>query len=478
MSQIKDAICYYISTQSLFEKLLIFLSSSDVHGEGEIKILNQIFLNSGKGDSHLVISDDSDMLILGLMAPTEEIYCLQKETVVSIQDLKESLFFNSSLEGSLKTRLTLPYIYDFTFFATISQGNDYLPPIEGFKLSRLWKSYLSHIPNHNDIGSAREHSVRPLITEEMGHMSLNLKRLTSFLNQYQEGMTKETKQRFMVLSHPNPKPIQPSPKDYNMVSEYLRGCIWLLELYSKANTNDYSYYYGYSLAPDYDIFLHCSAQPVIDPKEELSQGSSSAHQRSKVSTGSLTNKAIQSFDLSRFIKPLKPIEVLMATLPPHGAAFLPEHLVPSFESIFSTDHYEQSKAGRTFSQNPQKQVEHIALAIDLLDNLPDQVLEEASTNLLFCDPILHQIDRSIYEAIQITINAPCMECQVDTDQKQITAFRPIDKILRKGPLDQQSPALKRKKPPASTQSNTERPKKRSKSSEVDFLNTNAGPNAY
>lgn len=74
MEQIKHACCHYAcqKLQELPKTFKVIISGSEVPGEGELKIMQQLIENEKLLEkrehkcSHVIVSDDSDLILLGM----------------------------------------------------------------------------------------------------------------------------------------------------------------------------------------------------------------------------------------------------------------------------------------------------------------------------------------------------------------------------------------------------------------------------
>jgi hypothetical protein len=89
-----------------------------------------------------------------------------------------------------------------------------------------------------------------------------------------------------------------------------------------------------------------------------------------------------NFPLSKFSKPLSPLEILVATLPPHGAKILPRELRKTFRGLFGEEFYELGVTDAT----PNTLVGQVVRALEeVLDQWeePEGEGEEEGTDLLY-----------------------------------------------------------------------------------------------
>lgn len=142
--KIDRALEYYAATRLLSRNalprgLLFEISGTRVPGEGEVKILrsmktrvkNPLF----KHHSHLIVSEDSDAILLAMTAAPAHTFVLSSKLVFSVerfnQALAQQLPPGVDLEGARR---------DFVALAMM-MGNDYLPASR-FGVKYSWRAYL------------------------------------------------------------------------------------------------------------------------------------------------------------------------------------------------------------------------------------------------------------------------------------------------------------------------------------------------
>ncbi len=126
-------------------KLRIFLSTSNVPGEGEVKIIRDLrfqeaHVPGGADDSVLIVGGDADLVAMALCGPCTRISIRKdfggnKMTCIvlgSVKERLEAMFPGHSAEAAR----------DFALIA-FTRGNDYLPKLRGTNATRTWASYVN-----------------------------------------------------------------------------------------------------------------------------------------------------------------------------------------------------------------------------------------------------------------------------------------------------------------------------------------------
>ena len=142
--KIDRALEYYAATRllsrnSLPRGLLFEISGTRVPGEGEVKILRSMKARVSNpkfdGHSHLIVSEDSDALLLAMTAAPADTFVLSSKLVFSVRS------FNSALANQLPPGVALDGARrDFVALA-VMMGNDYLPGSR-FGVKYSWRAYV------------------------------------------------------------------------------------------------------------------------------------------------------------------------------------------------------------------------------------------------------------------------------------------------------------------------------------------------
>lgn len=142
--KIDRALEYYAATRLLSRNalprgLLFEISGTRVPGEGEVKILRSMKTRVNnprfKDHSHLIVSEDSDALLLAMTAAPASTFVLSSKLVFSVavfnRQLARELPAGTALEGARR---------DFVALA-VMMGNDYLPGSR-FGVKYSWRAYV------------------------------------------------------------------------------------------------------------------------------------------------------------------------------------------------------------------------------------------------------------------------------------------------------------------------------------------------
>jgi hypothetical protein len=142
--KIDRALEYYAATRllsrnSLPRGLLFEISGTRVPGEGEVKILRSMKMRVDNpkfaGHSHIIVSEDSDALLLAMTAAPADTFVLSSKLIFSVRSFNEQLArelpLGVELEGARR---------DFVALA-VMMGNDYLPGSR-FGVKYSWRAYV------------------------------------------------------------------------------------------------------------------------------------------------------------------------------------------------------------------------------------------------------------------------------------------------------------------------------------------------
>ena len=142
--KIDRALEYYSATRLLSRNtlprgLLFEISGTRVPGEGEVKILRSMKARvenpKFEGHSHLIVSEDSDALLLAMTAAPADTFVLSSKLVFSVRS------FNTALASQLPPGVALDGARrDFVALA-VMMGNDYLPGSR-FGVKYSWRAYV------------------------------------------------------------------------------------------------------------------------------------------------------------------------------------------------------------------------------------------------------------------------------------------------------------------------------------------------
>ena len=144
--KIDRALEYYAATRLLSRNalpkgLLFEISGTRVPGEGEVKILRSMKTRvqnpKFRGHSHLIVSEDSDALLLAMTAAPADVFVLSSKLVFSVRAFNESL--KKDLPEGMSDAQMQGARRDFVALA-VMMGNDYLPGSR-FGVKYSWRAY-------------------------------------------------------------------------------------------------------------------------------------------------------------------------------------------------------------------------------------------------------------------------------------------------------------------------------------------------
>ena len=125
----------------------IFLSSSTVPGEGEVKLLEWIYSRPRKGSSICILGGDSDLVLEGLVIPP----AVSHNVFVLLPDGSKKYLSVSLWETTRRLHQYLPHVTTENIMKVrtdlvvllILNGNDYLPKLRGSSgFNKLFHAYL------------------------------------------------------------------------------------------------------------------------------------------------------------------------------------------------------------------------------------------------------------------------------------------------------------------------------------------------
>ncbi|KAL0035693.1 hypothetical protein WJX79_008956 [Trebouxia sp. C0005] len=235
MAEIERSLEFYICQRlQKWRHLQFELSGARVQGEGEIKIMKRISDSTAhsKG-SHVIVGNDSDIILMSLMCPVRKLYILSQQTkgkstkfecisMDALNMLQSSDMLNVAATPGRAASVT-GLNMDLILIAMIVKGNDYLPAVRGISGSAnsltLWKSYLRlrqspRWSNQNlvivDPGTETAALNADLLVELLSHSSGPQKRNLTAAN------------------------LLPASGE-----RYAQGLVWVLNMYLQAECPDY-----------------------------------------------------------------------------------------------------------------------------------------------------------------------------------------------------------------------------------------------
>ncbi|KAJ8901471.1 hypothetical protein NDN08_007317 [Rhodosorus marinus] len=263
MHQLSNAIEYFICqrllNRSKFGKIDFIFSGSNVHGEGEIKILDYLNLcvvPKDENSSVVIIGGDSDIILQALCTP--QIY----NFFVFVRGGGTSSCVSVRLLGSLIDELLGDnQRLDFVLLCLLS-GNDYLPKLRGYNMSKAIKRYsrIRMRTKKSVIGGP------PLginwetfchVIDKHNHMAKMAKasRLSSSVNAFPSGSPhEEDGEDIDGFDDDELEDEAVSTGNYD-VEMYLKGLLWNMQMYIDGYPPDQLFYYRFKYAPPVDAVL-------------------------------------------------------------------------------------------------------------------------------------------------------------------------------------------------------------------------------
>ena len=239
---------YIISAKKKYKYLdtEIKLYPSTLPSEGELKIYNKLkkYGNMNPHSKHLVIGNDSDLVLLGMsIKPIYNINIFiklkQRSYLISIEKL---------IQSHAKEMLICPQYYDrdiyyntdklryenlrddFTFM-TLLIGNDYMSNLYGTSFRSIWAAYKSTLQYGNYI-------IRD-------NCSIDILVLKKFITNLVNCVPKKFR-TFDIKKYNN-----------RLVIDYIEGLLWCLSMYKTASCPKYDYVYSHDTTPSSVDILYC-----------------------------------------------------------------------------------------------------------------------------------------------------------------------------------------------------------------------------
>lgn len=213
-------------------KVNIFANSND---EAELKIKNSLMKNSrlSKNDTHIVVTNDADVVVMMLTNCNYEKICiLFKDDNYCTLSLGELIKEHCKLYGTSKA----PNL-DFSFLS-LFLGNDYIPKVNFATPDKLWKIYryvLFDYPNGiikiNNISNTDD-------KKDKYEFIINSKFLVSLLS----GL-------FGSVPIRQSKKINYRDSRSKLYENYYDGLTWCFDMYLNADCVRYNYMYEYPNSP-------------------------------------------------------------------------------------------------------------------------------------------------------------------------------------------------------------------------------------
>lgn len=214
MNKLEDNIKPLIEYIKFYYSIDVTIKFNEID-EGEIKIKKAILSRSNNPNhTHLIISNDADIILLGSCTNNIPIYVYVKnKNEYSIINITELLLEH-------KEKYDCSNINDFMAI-NIFLGNDYFPKLAYTNFDKLWTSYKTTV-KYNKNGLIL--STNPLKIDK------------SFLMDFLLDIIKNTNRSIKL-------PYQSDLKIYN---DYMYGFLWCYDMYINGACNDYKYYYKHT----------------------------------------------------------------------------------------------------------------------------------------------------------------------------------------------------------------------------------------
>ena len=115
----------------LNDNVQIIINGNNIFGEAEYKIINTVINN--KTNKSLIISNDSDMILISIASNINDIYILNNHKIYSIDIIKKT--FTDTYNTSYMDFIIL----------SLFQGNDYFPKLKFVTFKSTWNAYKLYI---------------------------------------------------------------------------------------------------------------------------------------------------------------------------------------------------------------------------------------------------------------------------------------------------------------------------------------------
>jgi hypothetical protein len=190
MEKAENALVYWAwqrmqNPNNILSKVQIHISSSNVHGEGEVKLLDWILQRNRYAQSIAILGGDSDLVLEGLVIPpssSHNVFVLlpdgnKKYFSVSLWETTRALVkFLPKLNGADIMRVRTDMV-----LLLILNGNDYLPKLRGSSgFNRVFHTYLRLL--HKWLDDKKAHPQEPFLVEP-DSLEFNLPFCVAFFRQ-------------------------------------------------------------------------------------------------------------------------------------------------------------------------------------------------------------------------------------------------------------------------------------------------------
>lgn len=326
----QELISYKISTEEKWKAINVIYSSCRVPGEGEQKIMQFIRNNQPKNQTSVILSPDADVIFLGLTLFDYKVYILREEprknggsesymlsskrdySIVDISKLKNLLI--KEFKGLIKIPFDHRRFLEDWILLCFSVGNDFLPSSPCFeirtnaleKLTNIMKVVYartkSYITDHGKINFDilreffKECALREdqYIVEKRSNMVSARQRMSIPMDPSKEFFMDN--ERGKIRFYVEKMGIKSEDELLDACIEYIKGWVWVYNYYFY-EIQSWDWFYPYHFSPFMTDLANVKNMQAYFPKS----------------------------------KPLRPMEQLLAVLPPLSKDLLPECLHGVFE---------------------------------------------------------------------------------------------------------------------------------------------------
>lgn len=235
MINLNNHIQNFISKNT--NKKLLFDTDLDGNDEAEIKIIRYIIKNNKKNktDSHLIIGNDADLIVIAMALNIENLYIMLRDKkdnpIISIDKLADIMISKYGYSKNFRQ-----------VFAVLSllNGNDYFPKLSFIKENQLWNIYEHVKDNYSE----------PLITE---NGLFNMAFLKDFLRRTVYSIKPQFNKKFNFSTF--------NPMAMHL---YLEGLLWCLNMYKTGICSKYDYIYNYGSPQPLELLYYLEiCEPTI-----------------------------------------------------------------------------------------------------------------------------------------------------------------------------------------------------------------------
>lgn len=185
----------------------------DDPNEAELKIMHHI--KTKNNESHVVVSDDADVVLLTAAIDVDNIY------VLSFESKKEKILSINTLLNEHQKKMKCNR-RDFVFVSLLL-GNDYIPKLNFINIDTLWKAYVNF---KNNV----EYEKLDIMSNDGKIQLTNLEFFLSFIVcGISNTLNKRTKISKIRTHH---------------ITRYLEGITWCFDNYSSGTCQKYDYIYS------------------------------------------------------------------------------------------------------------------------------------------------------------------------------------------------------------------------------------------